>query len=535
MLYKEEQDEDCQNQLLKLRCAYDLQLFAETFFPHYCQYPFNEFHFDYFERSKFGEREVRRSTAAPRGAAKSTLVSLIKPIHDVAYGLEEFIILISNRSDLAAAKLKDIRNEILSNTELVEFYGLHFPRKNPGEEQFVLYTEDHQTQFMSFGRGSQVRGVRFGSARPSKIIIDDAEHSEEVYNEEIRKKTENWYFEDVGKVGDTKTNIDFVGTVLHRDALLSKLIVNPAYESRVYKSVIKWSHATALWNQWKSIYRNLDDPNRLENAKSFYRANEEAMLEGTQVLWPEREPYEYLMRELEEIGRLSFFKEKQNEPLGSEEKVFETIQWYKEVDAGLEILSTGVIVPWSRLKENAFGVIDPSTGRVSGGKKKLGDFTCLLTGFCETIGNDKKRLFVHSDWTRRATPSVYIKEIFEHHLKYNYLKFGVETNLYRELLMPNIIDEKKRREKEKQQSIRLPFYDIEQTENKQERITRLEPKMTHGYVLLNVALSPEFKNQVEDFPKADHDDCPDALEMLWGLVHNRYKASSLSVSAINGR
>ncbi len=530
-LYEKEVDEDYRTHLRKLRGAYDLEFYAESYFPHYCLFPFNPFHRAFFSKVQFGERAQRRAWAAPRGAAKSTHAALIKPIHDVCYGLEEFIILISNRSDLAAAKLKDIRNEVLTNLDLQRDFGIHFPRKNPGESHFILHTDDHSTLFMAFGRGSQIRGVRHGAARPSKIIVDDSEHSEEVYNEEIRQKTEHWFFEDVGKVGDTQTNIEFVGTVLHRESLLKKLLKNPAYDGETFKSVISWSTEPELWAKWQELYINLDDPNRMANAQAFYKANEEAMLRGTEVLWPEKEPYEYLMRELIEIGRRSFFKEKQNDPIGSDEKVFHTIHWYKEVDTGLHILNTGVIIPWDRLKHNAFGVIDPATGKNKAGKGKLGDFAVIATGFTD----DKKRLFVHKDWTKRATPSVYIKEIFEHHEKWTYNKFGVETNLYRELLLPNIMDEKKRREAEKKTLIKLPFYDIEQTENKTERITRLEPKMSHGYILLNVALSDEFKNQVEDFPKADHDDCPDALEMLWGLCNNRYQAAGTSLNAMGGR
>jgi hypothetical protein len=71
-------------ELIRLRCAHDLESFARIFFPHYCRLPFNDFHRDYFSEVEFGERKVRRSRAAPRGYAKSTLAALVIPIsHEI--------------------------------------------------------------------------------------------------------------------------------------------------------------------------------------------------------------------------------------------------------------------------------------------------------------------------------------------------------------------------------------------------------------------------------------------------------------------
>ncbi len=502
------------------------------FFPHYCTRAFNEFHTDYFRESRFGERRVRRARAAPRGSSKSTLATLIKPIHDICYGLERFILLISNTADLAAQKLKDIRAEILANDDLARVYGLRFPKKNPGETQFLVLSEAGETLFMAFGRGAQIRGVRHGAHRPTKIVLDDVEHSDEVYNERIRAKTAAWHREDVSKVGDTETNIEFVGTSLHRQSLLEELLRNPAYDGKKYKSVIQWSQRQDLWDKWTQLYTNIDDPQRLANSEAFYEQNKVEMLKGTKVLWPEKEDYLALMKEMIEIGKRSFFKEKQNDPQGSDSKLFEKIHWYREVEdkmwgRGLQIESTGAFIPWRDVQHRAVGAIDPSTGQAKAKKGSLGDFACLLTG----LQDHKGRLFVHSDWTRREPPTKQISSIFDHHDKWEFEKFGVETNLYRGLLLPNIVDERKVREKAAGKILKLPFYEIDQTENKDGRIHRLEPKVTHGWILFNRALSQDFQTMMEEYPHSDHDDGPDTVEMLWNLVHNRYKAAGVSIGA----
>lgn len=535
--FKEINQHEAAKKLWILRCATDLELFAKKYFPHYCQYPFNEFHRDTFDATEFGEAGIRRARGAPRGYAKSTLEALIKPIHDVCYGLEKFIVVVSENQDQANQKLRDIRSEILTNAALVADYGIHFRTRTPGETQYTLYCGMGSCMFQSYGSGVEVRGIRYGADRPTKIIVDDGEDSEEVLNEALRKKKEDWFFQVISNLGSNNTNIVVIGTILHPESLLAKLTKNPAYNSKVYKAVISWADNQKLWQEWTKIYTNIDNVNRGPESDAFFEANKEAMLKGSKVLWEPKEPYIYLMKELIEKGRRAFMKEKQNEPIGGDEALFETLHWYRETSEGFLIEGKNILIPWSQLRNdkaewlNAYGVLDPATGQTKAKTGKLGDFACLLTG----LKDGKGRLFVHGDWTKRAPPTKQISEVFEHHIQNNYQKFAVETNLYRNLLMENLVRERKEREAKLKRPIQIPFYDIENVENKEKRIYTLEPKTTHGWILFNRALSQEFVSQMMAFPHGDHDDCPDALEMLWSLVNNRYKASAISVDAMGAR
>lgn len=522
-------DDDARRELVIARCATDLELFAALFFPHYCTRPFNDFHHDIFQSIHFGERNVRRVRAAPRGSSKSTLATLIKPIHDVCYGLEKFILVISSTTPLANKKLKDIRSEILSNADLRSFFGVRFPGSKAGESEFTVLSRKGRTYFTAIGRGSEVRGIRVNESRPTKIIADDVEYSEEIYNEKIRDKTATWFFEDVTKAGDSGTNIEFVGTVLHKDSLLAKLLKNPAYSGKIFQAIKSWSERQDLWDKWGEIYRDISNADRLEQAQEFYLQHQAEMLRNTEVLWPEKESYLDHMKDLEEIGRRAFLKEKQNDPQGSDEQIFQTIHWYRESAAGLQVDGSSTLIPRAELE--CIGSIDPATGQ--GAQKKKGDFASILTGYKWTKTG---LLLVHHDWTKRAPPSEFIRAIFDLHEKFKYERFSVETNLYRNLLLPNIIDEKKRREEVEKKKISIPFYDCVQTENKRERVFRLEPKVNHGHIVFNRNLSQEFKRQLEEFPNADHDDCPDVLEQLYGLVNNRFKPAAVTgLNALGSR
>lgn len=534
-LYESLSSDQEQAFVLVERCKTDVELFTMVFFPHYAQHNFNDFHRDCFKDWETITRKTRRAYAAPRGSAKSTLQALIKPIHDVCYGLERYIVVISNTEAQASAKLKDIRRELMENPILRAYFGEFFSSKKVSETMFVASCNGHQCMYQAFSAGTEMRGIRFGASRPSKIICDDVEHSDEVYNEEIRRKYSDWFREVVSQVGDENTNIEFIGTVLHKKSLLIELTENPAYTSKMYKSVISWSQSEKLWGKWRKIYGDLDNPNRLEESQKFFDENQTEMLKGTQVLWPEKENYLDLMKIQFEIGRKAFMKERQNEPVASDQAIFDTMHFFTEVSEGLRITASGVVIPWKEL--TPYGVLDPSTGQTKARAGKAGDFSCLLSGYQDYKG----RLFVHSDWTRRASPTKFIEALFEHHDIYNYSKFGVETNLYRNLLLPNIDTERKLREQRRKQEgkkpwgINLPLYDIENVDNKEKRIYTLEPKVTNGFILFNETLSNEFKSQIESFPLGEHDDCPDALEMLWSLVNNRFRMSGIALSPQQGR
>ncbi len=511
------------NQAIVWRCATDLELFAKYFFPHYCTLAFNTFHRDTFKKITFEERGIRRANAAPRGYAKSTINAFIKPIHDACYKLEDFIVIASNTDSQSVQKLRDIQAEFYSNERLISCFGSLIKAKKVGSSDFVVDNGNHQIRFLAVGSKTEIRGIRFGSARPSKIILDDYEHSTEVENEEIRQKYENTFKDVFSKIGNKSTNIEIIGTILHKKSLLVQILKNPRYESQTYKSIISWAEDKTLWEKWKEIYKDLDSfdstSERKAAAKTFYLENKTAMDKGVEVLWPEHESYYELQEEIIETGLRSFMKEKQNSPMSEEDKIFfpEKIRYYADIGDSFK-LDSGVIIPKRELL--AYGVIDPATGQSKAKKGKKNDFSCLLVGYADKKG----RVYVNYDYTRRVAPSEFISKVFDLHDEFDFYKFGVETNLYKNLLIPNMIDERKRREKATKKIIKIPFYEIDQVENKQKRIFTMEPKVEHGWIMFNRNLSNEFMDQLFEFPKGDHDDCPDAMEMLWSLINNKYKA-----------
>lgn len=76
---------------------------------------------------------------------------------------------------------------------------------------------------------------------PDLIVCDDLENDENVNTPDQRKKLRNWYYKAVSKCGDTYTDIVYIGTLLHFDALLANVAKNPSYKTSVYRGVISFA------------------------------------------------------------------------------------------------------------------------------------------------------------------------------------------------------------------------------------------------------------------------------------------------------
>ena len=163
----------------------------------------------------------------------------------------------------------------------------------------------------AIGSGKKIRGRRHRNWRPDLFVLDDVENDENVNTPEQRRKLKSWYDKAVSKAGDTYTDIMYIGTVLHYDSLLSKVLANARYRTKKYRAVISWAANQSLWDEWERIYTNLFDADHRENARTFYEANQEAMLEGTQVLWDEKFTYYDLMEMKVSEGMASFNSEMQ--------------------------------------------------------------------------------------------------------------------------------------------------------------------------------------------------------------------------------
>lgn len=502
-----------QRRLIQLICYHNFELFVRIFFNHHCGYPFSQMHRDFFQDEVNPARRGRREViAAPRGHAKTTFKVIFKVLHAIVYGYERFILIIGHSAPEAEAKVKDILGELENNALLKAVYGSLAPVKGKMGWSTKNFVTQNGIRVMAKSRGKQVRGLKHGQSRPTLIILDDIESPDKVLTETQRYKTRQWLEKDILKLGsvDGKANIMIIGTCLHPEALLPELLASFGWQGRKYQAVKRFSDGEGLWQQWKAIYTELGNPNRETDAQVFYEANQESMLSGTEVLWPEAESYLHLMQIKINEGQASFQSEKQNDPYDPERQIFnmEQAKRFKLVyDPGGEWIGFQFLDDSQRFvpKEHLIRLVafhDPAMA-----ESRDSDYAAIVVCASDCNGY----LYCMDAWIEKVPPSRQIEQALSLHKKWNLDVLYLESNNFQGILQENY-----RVAQEDGQTLRVKA--VTQHTNKEKRIASLEPLVSNGQLLFADTLNPRLMSQMSLFPTS-HDDGPDALygavDPLW--------------------
>ena len=483
------------------RALTDLQFFAKTYFPHHLTETSSVMHEELYETfcrrilsaesTGMGSKDVH---AAPRGHAKSTLTTLILPLWCITARHRRFICVISDTTEQAEEFLESIKAELEVNERLLE----DFP-ETCGEGRIwkvgKILTKNG-VKVACWGKRKRLRGTRFGSRRPDLVILDDLENDEQIDSPEQREKDRKWFFKAVMKIGGKYTVHILIGTILHYDSLLSRLLKQPGWTGKKWQAIIRWSNSR-LWERWETIYSDPSNAAAEKEADRFFAANREGMLEDTEVLWPQVESYDYLMKMRVSDGPAFFDSEKQNEPIDPDECLFQE-SWFtylneEEVD---HALSNGNY-------QGFYCAIDPSMGHAS----RKSDPSAIL------IGGVRKNGWIdvlEADIQKRHPDSI-MEALFQYHENYSFERIAIEEVQFQELFKDQVIQEGARR------GIYLAVDGVRPNTDKTLRISKLQPHIKNGLIRFRKR-DRILLDQLKYFPKADHDDGPDALEMLFSLI-----------------
>lgn len=452
------------------------------------------------------KRGARIAIAAPRGHAKSTLVSCAYLLWCICFKRESFIYLLSESADQARDQLSHVKQELESNELLLRDFpeACEPPGMKPQPQRWrrdEIVTRNG-VKVTALGAHSKIRGRRNRQDRPSLIILDDLENEATVLSEEQRIKLRAWFQQAVGQAGTDQTNLVIVGTILHYDSLLSNLLdanKSPGWITRRYQAVESWSEHPELWEKFSNIYQNQEEFESLqgpEAAMAFYEANKTPMLEGTKVLWPEREDYAQLMVLRLRDGRITFDKEKQNVPINPEDCLFrmEEFQYWDDDYRDAEAL-------FKQHGKNlrVCGACDPSLGKAG----RHADDTAIITLYYHI--KTKVTYVIDAD-IRRLKPDAIVERIIEYHKLRDYGRFIIEDNQFQEILVTHL----KRRSAELKCSV--PVRGRKNYSDKIARIQKLQPLVSSGMLQFS-RRHRVLLEQLFQFPHGAHDDGPDALEI----------------------
>lgn len=451
------------------------------------------------------ERGARAAWAAPRGHAKSTLVTLAYVLWCICYRHEPYIVIWSSSDERAKQLLAHVREELETNPRLRADFPEICPvrsghRLKPYRSNVITVGPKAPIRVAAFGVQKATRGIRSGEHRPSLIILDDIETEDGTDSPERRDKLKGWFTKVVLNLGDKRTNIILLGTIIHFDSLLAKYTGKevPGWDGRIFLAVIQWADRGDLWKKWQAIYQNNDTWRRKRGKKgaaAYFEVHRKAMLKGTEVLWPQREDYHDLMQ-LKCADGDAFSSEKQNQPVAADLQLFKSedfVYWTKahtSAEALIESASRGSLI---------FGACDPALGKTG----RRGDYTAIATILVDIKA---ERVYVIEVDMRRLAPLETVELIIEKQKCWKYHAFGIEVNQFQQLMASDL------RHKSAKAGVDVRVMEIQNTMAKTDRIQKLRPFVLEGSLLFNKH-DRNFLNQLTQFPMAAHDDGPDAVVM----------------------
>lgn len=223
--------------------------------------------------------------AAPRGHAKTTGVTVSYGLSTLLFRQRRFMLLVSDTEAQAMMFLGFFKEHLQDNPVLAEVFGLkrNFEgkvvfEKDTESDIIVSFQDGTKFRIMAKGAEQKLRGLIWAGTRPDIILCDDMENDELVQNKDRREKMRKWFYSALMPCRSSSGIIRVVGTILHMDSLLERLMPKP-WDKFSTQTDLKLYSEKFVAGGWVSVK---------------YRAHNE---DFSKILWPERWPMAKLKQE----------------------------------------------------------------------------------------------------------------------------------------------------------------------------------------------------------------------------------------------
>jgi predicted phage terminase large subunit-like protein len=191
--------------------------------------PVPDFHWQMWGLCCSDEQYV--AMAAPRGSAKSTAITHAYVLAMTLLGYADFVLVVSDTETQATEFLGDIKAELSENQALRRDFGIKKLLKETETNVICLMKDGRMFRITAKGSEQKVRGLKWRNKRPDLIVGDDLENEEIVMNPERREKFRRWVSNTLLPCGSDDCRYRFVGTILHLDAWLARILDDPEWAS----------------------------------------------------------------------------------------------------------------------------------------------------------------------------------------------------------------------------------------------------------------------------------------------------------------
>lgn len=166
--------------------------------------------------------------AAPRGHGKSTAMTHSATLAMLLFGARDFALVLSDTYEQACAFVGDIKFELETNENIHDVFGTPLFIKDRLDD-IVVNIGAITFRVVARGSGQKVRGIKWRNKRPNLIVGDDLENDEIVRNSDRREEFREWLFNAVLFAGSDDALYIIIGTVLHYDSALERILNDPAW------------------------------------------------------------------------------------------------------------------------------------------------------------------------------------------------------------------------------------------------------------------------------------------------------------------
>ena len=401
-------DEQAKIQILK-NCESDFLYLGKTVSKNAFTLPTPEFHYE-LRDIIMGKKNTRVAIEAPRGYAKSTLC-IFAVLHHILFDEgSKFVVIQSKTQKEAKKRLGAIKNIIDYSPMFRDLFGYM------GEQVSKTWTQDtvilpNGDTIEAKGYGQPVRGgLTEDWARVTLYYLDDPEDEDNTKTKDAIDGNLKKFLSALPGIKKKTGRVIVVGTPINQSCLVEKL-----------RKMGGW-----LFKHYQAVNETTKE-----------------------VLWPEMEDYEELMKEKEDhlsIGKVSmWYSEKQCVITGDEDALFEEqdLRWwdgYLETDGEDSVLH---ITHFNRRKTadnnwemilldservipvNTYMGIDPASS-----ERRGADFSTTVP----VAMDEKKNIYVLPYFEKRVKPTDHARQIQEKFLEIRPKRTYIETVAYQESL-----------------------------------------------------------------------------------------------------
>jgi hypothetical protein len=508
----------------------DLEFFAYTYLPHHLRPPASQFHTHALTRLSqifYQWAGAKEWWVAPRGEAKSSLITKVAPTFLVVIGLLQkenirreigwegpapyfldYIGMLGSEAGLPAKLLEVVKVELTSNAALaLDFPEACGPTKNWKIGEFTTRTG---VKLESFGADQAIRGTFHGASRPKVLFGDDLIKDDEAKSPTMCNGRWDWLEKNIDYLGPPEGNVKFlgVGTVLSKNDPISRAKKTIGHLVHHFKAIVTFPKNMDLWEKCQELMLNNDkEAQESAGAKGivlrddelpsfkFYAANKARMEKGAVISWPAVRSLYWLMRQRAKNPK-AFGTEMQGDPRSDEDKVFSPVSFWV-----------------SRLQHFImFGACDPSMGR-----GETSDPSAILGGAWDT---ERQILNVTDALIKRRVPSKLYSDLIKFQQQNHCQAIGFENNNAYESMRQSAVAAGLVK------GVALPLIPITAVVDMEVRIESLEPYITDAFEP-RIKFSPgltQLLDELDSWPEKQpghHYDGLSALQILWMIAVTR--------------